>query len=263
MYRISSRILVILGLSFFVFSTNADAQSIGKIEYDKELDARLLEIGLPEQLINQLDTSEKEDIANNDEYEEFVGGSTTYYDYAGNVIFEDDYTDSKPQFMPFGTIVNMTVTQGAYRLVSTSDREIFQLTSSYQWNISPVNRLTDVIGFSWDGKKFNLIPGTSWLVVGPNGNKSPVSHSSSNLFQSSFTGAGWSFPMPKTGTRPIAKARINIQETKAAKGNSQFHSLYSHTKGSGSVSLNLGLLSVSYTGGAKADQRATVTNFSY
>lgn len=264
MYRILSGILVILGLSFLVFSTSADAQTIDKNQHEKELDARLLELGHPERLINQLDISQKEEIANNDEYAEFVGGSTTYYDYAGNVVFVDDYTDSKPQFMPFGTIVNMNVTQSAYRMVASSDREIFELSTSHRWLISPVNRLTDVIGFAWDGNKFNLVPQTAQITVRDNGTSGKITHSSNLLFQTSFTGAGWAFPLPKTSGNPAITTRIYIQETKAGiTGNTQFHSLYSHTKGSGSVSLGLGVLSVSYTGGAVADQRAVVVNFSY
>lgn len=263
MYKIFSGILVILALSFSVFSTSTNAETIGEIENEIEMDARLLELGYPDRLIKELHITEKERIANSDEIAEFSGGKTTHYDLNGQVVYEDDYTSTTPLMMPYGTIVNMTVTQWAQRLVTSSNREIFELESKYQWNISPVNRLTDLIGFAWDGNKFNLIPNTSYLVVGGTGWDGPGTHTTNKLYSSSFSGAGWAFPMPKTGTRPIAAARIRIQEISAIGGTSQIHSLYSHIKGNGTVGLNLGILSVSYVGTALNDQRATVTNFNY
>jgi len=254
----------IIAISFN--NTQVKASENKDAENEKNIDEKLLEYGYPQRLVNELSYLAKKQMID-EGITEFVSAETITYDQNNNIIAVDDYKNPnpKPQVVPFGTINSMSVTLTAARQVVPSYQDEFVLQGQYQWTTSPVVRGTDLIGFAWDGNKFNAMPNTSQVVVGGNGLNSPVTYSSKNLFSSSFTGAGWSFPLPSSGTSPVAVAKIRIQELKSnSTGSSQLHSLYTHThSGTGSVGLNLGVLSVSFSGTKPNDQRASFTNFNH
>ncbi|MEH6943297.1 hypothetical protein [Bacillus sp. JJ722] len=227
------------------------------------LDQTLINHGFPERLVADLPLIQKEDLVNSGEIGEYVGATTTTFDTNNRISSVEDYT-SLPKPLLKGTINSMKVTQLVTKVPSTTGKDRFLLETVHQWTISPVNRRTDVVGFAWDGNRFKLIPGSHKVVVGGNGQDGAATYTSLNLYSSSFTGAGWSFPLPKSGTRPVVMTRINLEETKTGSGTSQFHSLYTHTKsGSGSIGLNFGILSVGFTGSVSNDQRAVVKDFKY
>lgn len=267
MIKFTRIILLILLISFVGIAINQPVDAAGQKVNNKtvkEVDAQLLKLGYPQRLLNKLPFEEKQDMVNGDEIAEFVGATTTYYDENNEVIFVDDYSTFSEPILPEGTINSMTVSQYANRLVDTSYRDRFELRATHQWTISPVWRRTDMVGYAWDGNKFNAVPGTSVISVGGNGSSGAATYTSTNLYSSSFTGAGWSFPMPTSGDRPVAMTKIQIQEVSPISGTSQFHSLYVHTKASsGTLGLSYGVLSVAFTGIIENDQRATFINFNH
>lgn len=257
----------IIAISFNNIQVNAaDNNDINDTENEKIIDAKLLEYGYPQRLVNELSYLAKKEMID-EGITEYVSAETITYDQNNKIIAVDDYNDPnpEPQMVPFGTINSMKVTITAGRQVVPSYIDEFILQSEFQWTISPVVRGTDLIGFAWDGNKFNAMPNTSKVVVGGNGGNGAATYSSNNLYASSFTGVGWSFPLPSSGTRPIAVSKIRIKEVKSAlTGSSQFHSLYTHThSGTGTIGLNFGVLTVAFAGTKPNDQRASFVNFNH
>ncbi|WLR56716.1 hypothetical protein LC048_07475 [Mesobacillus subterraneus] len=256
-------LILLVSLTGMYTTSSVDAAKINNKTIN-EVNAQLLELGYPKRLLDRLPIEEKLDIVNGDEIAEFVGAKTTYFGLDNEVLYVDDYSEPFSPVLPEGTINSMTVSQYASRLVDTSYRDRFELRTTHQWTISPVWRRTDMVGYAWDGNKFNLVPGTHYISVGGNGINGAATYSSKNLYNSSFTGAGWSFPMPTSGDRPVAMTKIQIQEVSPISGSSQFHSLYVHTKdSSGTIGLNYGIFNVSFTGNISNDQRAEVVNFNH
>lgn len=260
-------LVLLLGFTSLNFGSRTEASSQNVNEEKKEIvnvDDALLNLGYPERLVNELSQFEKEDIVNQGNIAEFVGATTTYIGFDGEVTLVDDYSSEDMPVVPFGTINSMTVTQVVSRLVNADKVERFEIRGTHQWTISPVNRRTDYLGFALDGNKFNYVPGTSVVSVGPDGPDSKATYTSTNLYQSSFTGIGFSFPLPSSGTRPVVMTKAQIQEVSAGSGSSQLHSTYMHTKAAtGTIGLNLGILTVSFLCSIDNDQRATVVDFKY
>lgn len=265
--KLLSKLLFVFVLGIVVIfcgNLQADASENKDVEDEQNINEKLLEYGYPQRLIDELSYIAKKGIID-EGVTEYAGAETVTYDLNYNVIAVDDYTSLEPQITPYGQINSMKVTQTAGRQVVPSFRDEFVLQAQYAWTISPVQRRTDLIGFAWDGNKFNAMPDTSKVLVGGNGLNGSVTYLSRNLYASSFTGVGWAFPLPSSGTRPIAVAQIRIQEKKdSLNGTSQFHNLYTHTvSGSGSIGLSLGVLSVSFSGSRANDQRASFMNFNH
>ncbi|MEK4128571.1 hypothetical protein NYE67_02765 [Solibacillus sp. FSL W8-0474] len=245
-----------------VFSDNfqVNASENYPMEDEQDIDEKLLEYGYPQRLIDELSNISKRDILN-DGITEYAGAKTITYDLNNNIISVDDYTDSNPPIVLYGQIKGMTVTQTAGRQVVPSSMDEFVLRSDYKWTTNPFFTGTDLIGFAWDGNKFNAVPNTSSVEVRKNGK---VTHSSNNLYSSSFTGVGWAANLPDFGGPIVVTSKIRIREVKTLTGTSQFHSLYTHSlAGIGSMGLNFGVLSVSFTGTKSNDQRATFIDFNH
>lgn len=257
--------LLLFMTAFLAFpdnQANAATDKSNNIDNNISIDDSLIKLGFPQRLIDTLTHEDKLYITTSGAIE-YVNGSITNYDSEGNVLSVDDFSSNEPIIEPFGTIssTNMSVSQYALRFPTSSNREIFELSAHYVWKQSPFWTLTDMIGFAWDGNKFNAIPNTS-LVQYRSGGK--ATYSSSNLYSTSFTGVGWTFPQKFiTYQQRSAYAKIRIQETKGMSGQSQFHSIYVHSKGSGSLSLNFGIANVSFSGSRSNDQRASYINFSH
>lgn len=258
------RFMIFLLTLVMVFSSTATvfAKEIGS-GIDQSLRAR----GVPEELIEIMPENQKKEIISQnlmfDSYKEFTLNEIS------------DGSDIQIQAtIPTDKLSFYCSTYKSYPWNTTNKSLI--VYCNYDWITNPLVALTDCFGIAWDGNLWRAVPNSyyqqtsydirEWPDMWRTYTKTSFDYA---LAYASYTGAGWNTNIKhywgldmvqhNYGYGRIAIEAIDPRLT----GTSQICLNYSHATGLGSVGLEIGILSVSYSGSAGADTRGDYINFTY
>lgn len=238
------------------------SSAMAKVLNSKDIDNELRKLKIPEELIMNMSSTQKEDIVNN--VVEFGSFKTVYM------------KATEGGMMPAATIpgsdLSLTVFTG--KLADSADgRERYNVYVNYNWLVMPTYKQTDPYGVSWDGNKWRPVQGSYYNEDNSRIQKTGVwfHEYDTALAYASFTGAGWNAVWPNTFLygdidrfEGYGKLSIESQTPGQISGNDLLYFNYSHTYGfTGTIGLKLGILSISYSGTKSADTRGDVTLFNY
>ncbi len=214
---------------------------------EKEVNEKLTEIGVPEDLINKMSRIMKEDIAQNTT--EFISS----------------------ELVTRGTIpsYDLEFYVNVYKTSDSSDgRERYKLYTFYRWLNIPFNRYQDPYGIAWDDSIWRAVPDTSynldkWKFTGES---TWYYADDTALAYADDAGAGWNADLRSgiiDGLEGYSRITIEAQTPGSISGSSQLNANYSHVKSVGSVGLVFDTISVNFSGYASQDSQGIYKNFNY
>ena len=252
-----SKLLLVCCLCLILVPTSAFASVENRTE---KLDISLLKQGIPFEVIESWSPELKKSLLKEDGSIEVVAHEkASTPDLNGEVEPFGNIKDD--QFDYYITVV---------RTDSVNNRERFMIALTGKWKSMPVWRLSDAYGASFDKDIWRTVEGSAYY-------EDKVKYSGNSTFTTLGSGRNFSYTGESgVGFNADLKGGIIIKEQVAAavftiehkeqgnqSGLSQIQSNYYHIKGSGSVGLTFGALSVSFSGSASNDSRGTLKNFYY
>lgn len=183
---------LVLTLCIILLSGSAYANPVDKLD---AIDLQLIKIGIPIELINEMDIYKKKDIAENTI--EFISSETTYFDENGDII---EITSGEPSTMGTIPTANFSLTISVLRSANSSDnRERLTAYVDYDWLKIPAMQQDDPFGIAWDNSRWRAVDNTtsqslSWK------NLFGVTErwSDTSIAYSSDTGVGWNAELWRT-----------------------------------------------------------------
>lgn len=229
----------------------------------KSVDQKLMKIGVPEELIRLMSEEQKKDISEN--CIEFVD-----YQIITAPINENGTTSDS--IGTLGTISETKLTQfiSVLRSNNSSDnRERFSIYANFDWVSMPLARFTDPFGISWS-QNWRAVPGTSSMTTFVKWSYSTsfsLWENSTALGYTASTGCGWNTNMPAYTNADdfygYGKITIESMTPGSITGSDQLAQNYFHTTGIGSIGINLGVITMSFSGTSGYDSQGIYGNFSY
>ncbi|WP_336784299.1 hypothetical protein [Paenibacillus illinoisensis] len=249
-----SKLLLVCCLSLFLIPTNTFAES-----RTEKLDISLLKQGIPYELIEAWSPELKESLSKSDGSIEVVAHQKAQ-PYSNEEVRPLADIDDK-QFDYYITIV---------RTDNVDNRERFMVALTGKWTSMPFWRLTDPYGATFDKDNWRTVPGSAYY-------EDKVKYSGNSSFTTMRTGRNFAY-VADNGVgfnadivggviikEQIASGVFTLEHKKTGNqtGSSQIQSNYYHAKGTGSIGLSFGPVSVGFSGTASTDTRGTAKNFSY
>ncbi|GAB6109045.1 hypothetical protein JCM19376_30010 [Fusibacter bizertensis] len=236
------------------------------------LDAKLIKIGVPQELIQLMPEDQKVDIANN--CIEFVD-----YQIVTSPIEEQNTTYERASMSGNISTTDLTQFVSVLRASNSSDnRERLAIYANFDWQSMPSGAYTDPFGISWS-LDWRPVPGTSQMSTYVKWSDSISTFSlfenSSSLAYAGLNGCGWNAKFPSIraigpGYTIFAidfygygKIMIESITPGSISGSDILAQNYFHTTGSGSIGLNIGVVSIGYNGSAPAKSQGIYANFNY
>jgi hypothetical protein len=260
---------LLLSVSLVVLTDN-EASAAPTVEGTYDL--KLKELGVPDEVINNMSPSKKEHIVNSNP-KKYIGGKKGILS-----------TDSKPQeegeFTTFGLIPEdeMEFRVDIFNNGYTSDgRDMYMVIVGYTWLQEPFWKLQDPFGIKWDDSKFRYQDNSSYSKVdycygGSLQTCNDWYTESSTIYPYSGDGGlGWNADIKGHATLATANSGFGslILETKdgvnlPSGGSSQVHAYYAHVIDSfGSIGLDFKGVNVTFSGSRSVDDRALTQTFYY
>lgn len=262
MKKLSLLLVFIMVLS--IGSTGVSAKEKDKIKTEDE---KLVEMGVPSELIEIMPKEQKKDI---------LKQKMEFKSYK-KVTMEDlesmQDIDSEDLISIRGTIPTSDLDfyiSTYYQYPYNSSEKKVRIYANYDWHVVPNFTLTDPYGIAWDDDIWRPVDNTSmtytyWKLE----NGTVKSESDSALSYSATTGCGWDtdikyaygllYVVDNYGWGAITLEAKDPSDS----GTTQIHANYSHVHGVGGIGLSFKAISVSYSGGAAHDGRGTYKTFSY
>lgn len=259
--------LFVLLLSF-ILSFNFSSIALAKTPNTDEL-LRLK--GIPEELIQIMPDIQKNEIIS----QNLVLNSIKKITLNENSEINDIKMQAQlSDTIPYDELSFYCTTYRSYTWSSTYKELIIFL--NYDWAIIPDWTLTDTLGVAWDGNMWDPVPNSYYIQTSYDVREWPdvwntysIHNMNYSLANSSFTGAGWTTDIKyswdlDTVYHNYGSSRIAIKaKNPSLTGSGLLAINYSHAMGIGSVGLNIGIISISYSGSANADTRGDYASFTY
>ncbi|MFC7784244.1 hypothetical protein ACFQWC_07055 [Rossellomorea sp. GCM10028870] len=253
-----------------VVLTDKEASAAPTIEGTYDL--KLKDLGVPEEVINNMSVSKKEHIVNSNP-KEYLGGEK-------GILTTDSEPQKEGEFTTFGVIPQdeMEFRVDIFNNGYTSDgRDMYMVIVGYTWLQEPFWKLQDPFGVKWDESKFRYQDGSSYSKIdychgGDLQTCINWNTESSTIYPYSGDGGlGWNADLKGHATLSSANSGFGslILETKdgvslPSGGSSQVHAYYAHDIDSwGSIGLEFKGFSVSFSGSSSVDERALTKTFYY
>lgn len=277
------KLLALSLIGFLVFPTFVSPSAAATIQKEVDCsnstscDERLKSLGVPQDLILEMEAEKKEDILNSPVVS-FDGAITTTYkggkpistvtiDENGKEV--EALKDGVGDFELYGTIPGdeFVITIDVYTLVTANNRKAKQIYSNYQWKKSPFFRDDDPFGIAWSSK-WRAIDNTARNVDYYQHNSTwKVNDDTTQLAYSHSNGVGWHADLrgdTTAGLKGYGKIHIETLSTSNPSGSDQLHTNYGHVKGLvGSIGLSFAAVGVTVTGTRSHDEAGTYKTFTY
>lgn len=235
-----------------------------QVSANTNLDQMLLNRGIPQELIELMPNTQKQDIIDN---------NLIFKSYENEEIEIND-SNHTSSISARNTISDNTLSLTCscyYEPNYSSSNKQITFYVNYDWSKVPQMTLTDAYGIAW-GDNWKAVPNshksyTYWKLAMNQGIKS---NTETALAYANSYGAGWNTDIKYSyGLQYVVDnygyGKITLEAKKPSKtGSDQVCINYTHRKSiNGTFGLSLGPCSVSYSGTADADTKGIYFNFNY
>lgn len=230
---------------------------------EKTPDDILLKNGVPNELIEMMPLEQKNDIINNNL--KFISYEKVTMNEMEQILPEESYEIRGT--IPASDLSFYISTYHLYPYNSTDKKVAVYV--NYDWSANkPIMRWTDPFGIAWDSNIWQYEE-SMWFQYYRLANGNIVNDNGTTLGYAASNGVGWNADIKWVYNSQsvmdnygFGKVILSVKNPSTS-GTTSFQANYSHVTGVGSIGLNFVGISVSYSGGASANSRGVISNFSY
>lgn len=219
---------------------------------DMPIDEQLLKNEFPLDVINEMVYEQKMDILNR------------------NLTFcstKQVFMNENKNIMPMSVIPSDELMFRITTATEYKDGEKFKVIYlMYDWEEIPYWKLQNLIGVSWDGDYFRVVSGEyRYYCQYKREDGKIITKTDNGVCYSSKDGVGWDIDIKGSidnhyyviDNYGFCSVTISKRPSTPSDKECELYAKYIHIKGSGSIGLSFGPLSVSFSGGASTDSRGT------
>lgn len=279
---IKKNIFILFISLLLIFPSNVLGQEINEetINLDANSLERIEKLKIPTEYLEELDPIILENLLENPDHDEFESSTTYIWSEEKSELIPiasitQDGVESynERSISPMGTLPSkdFALTIDIYTDASKGGRKRKTVYTRYEWYKAPFYLYKDPFGVSWSDK-WRPVDNTAYKVdyyKSPSASSWSIFEQSSAFAYSGQYGIGWDanlYTWALTGHTKLkgyGKVQIETKATTNPKGSDQMHVNYAHKKGTGSLGLSFGKISVNITGNASNDTRGNYKTFSY
>lgn len=273
--------LSLLSLSFvLIFSAFGALDSVvasgdsKKLIKEGKLDAKLVELGYPDELLSIMDYNQKFDIVSSKPVK-FSGYEKTDFIFNENGDLEELPTPGEDGISVMATIptADLSLYNSRNTLGTFNGRDTYCIYANWNWKIDPFFTYKDKIGFSYSDNFQTRASNNGGYycqndaLIGSLSKLLERNTCSGRLSEISLGGAAWGFDIYGGATvrnKGYAQMDIETKDNTSPTGTAITLSKYYHKKGvSGSLGVSIGYVSISINSGSNYDEAAVQSSWYY